>query len=187
MSMLATSEPERGSDSAKAAIAVPARVRASQRCCSGVPNRLIAPVPSPCMAKAKSASPSCRASVSRVMHSVRTSSGPGFAVSIAVGFSQPSRPSFATSARQAASTSSCATGRFAAHHASSRSASSRWRSSKNGQVRNERSGINSPRTPVCPWRRTPDRRARNPSSACRSPAPAPRPRSPGRAPSTIPG
>ena len=57
--MLATSDPERGSDSAKAEIALPARVRSSQRCCSGVPNRLIAPVPSPCMAKAKSASPSC--------------------------------------------------------------------------------------------------------------------------------
>ena len=34
VSMLATSEPERGSDSAKAAIARPARVCASQRCCS---------------------------------------------------------------------------------------------------------------------------------------------------------
>ncbi len=77
MSMLATSEPERGSDSAKAEIALPARVFSSHFFWSFVPNRLIAPVPSPCMAKAKSASPSCRASVSRVMQSVRTSSGAG--------------------------------------------------------------------------------------------------------------
>ena len=187
MSILATSEPERGSDSAKAAMASPARVFASQRCCSAVPNRLSAPVPSPCMAKAKSASPSCRASVSRVMQSARTSSGPGFSVSTAVGFSHPSLPSLATSSRQAASTSPCATGRFFAHQASRCSARSRWRSSKNGQLRKLLSAINFPRTPACPWRRRRCRRARNPWSACRSPAPALRPRSPGRDPSTIPG
>jgi hypothetical protein len=106
MSMLATSEPERGSDSAKAEIALPARVFSSHCFWPSVPNRLIAPVPSPCMAKAKSASPSWRASVSRVMQSMRTSSGAGLAASTAVGSSQPSRPSFSTSARQAESTSS---------------------------------------------------------------------------------
>ena len=73
------------------------RLRAASRCCSGVPNRLIAPVPSPCMAKAKSARPSWRASVSRVRQSVRTSSGAGSSGSTAVGCSQPSSPSVPTS------------------------------------------------------------------------------------------
>ena len=41
-----------------AAIAVPARVLANHSRCSAVPKKLTAPVPSPCMAKAKSASPS---------------------------------------------------------------------------------------------------------------------------------
>ena len=68
-----------------------------------------------------------------------------------------------------------------------RSASARWRSSKNGQARKARvSHSIRPRTPASAWRRTRGRRARNPRSACRSPAPALRPRSPGRGSSTIP-
>ena len=56
--MLAASEPHSGSVMAKAAIASPAATRGSQsRFCSIVPNSEIAPEPSPCMAKAKSASP----------------------------------------------------------------------------------------------------------------------------------
>ena len=187
ISVLATSEPERGSDRAKAAMALPARVLSSHCFCSGVPNRLSAPAPSPCMAKAKSASPSWRASVSRARHSVRTSSGAGFAVSTAVGCSHPSRPNRSTSSRQAASTSAWATGRFFLHHASRLSAKARCRSSKNGHDRKERSGINSPRIPAFSCRRRRGRRVRNRGSACRSPAPAPRLRWPGRAPSTIPG
>ena len=67
MAMLATSEPDAGSDSAKAAIACRrASSAARPRAAPSLPNREIGPAPSPCMAKAKSASPSWRASVSRV-------------------------------------------------------------------------------------------------------------------------
>jgi len=56
--MFAASEPHSGSVMAKAATASPAATRGSHsRFCSTVPKRLIAPEPSPCMAKAKSASP----------------------------------------------------------------------------------------------------------------------------------
>ncbi len=55
--MFAASDPHSGSVMAKAAIALPLATRGSHsRFCSTVPNRLIAPDPSPCMAKAKSAS-----------------------------------------------------------------------------------------------------------------------------------
>ena len=54
--MFAASEPHSGSVMAKAAIASPPATRGSHsRFCSTVPNRQIAPEPSPCMAKAKSA------------------------------------------------------------------------------------------------------------------------------------
>ena len=57
--MLATSEPDFGSLSAKAEIAFPARVFGNHaRFCAAVPNSEIAPVPRPCIANAKSASPS---------------------------------------------------------------------------------------------------------------------------------
>ena len=74
--MAATSEPASGSDSAKAAIASP---RATLR---QVPCRLLrpasrpalmAPEPRPCIAKAKSARPEWRASVSRVRQIARVS------------------------------------------------------------------------------------------------------------------
>ena len=57
--MAATSDPDAASVSANAAMAVPARVRVSQvRRCSVDPNSEIGPAPRPCMANAKSASPS---------------------------------------------------------------------------------------------------------------------------------
>ena len=56
--MFAASDPHSGSVMAKAAIASPlATLGSHSRFCSTVPNRLIAPDPRPCMAKAKSASP----------------------------------------------------------------------------------------------------------------------------------
>ena len=65
--MAATSDPASGSDSAKAAMASPAATRGRYRACNcGEPAREIAPLPSPCMANAKSARPSCHASVSRI-------------------------------------------------------------------------------------------------------------------------
>ena len=89
------------------AVALPARVLANQRCWSGVPNRLSAPVPSPCMAKAKSASPSWRASVSRARQidrvSIASAAPPCSRPAIACA-SQPAWPSARTWARQAAST-----------------------------------------------------------------------------------
>ena len=55
----ATSEPASGSDSANAAIASPCATRGSQRAfCASLPASVIAPLPSPCIANAKSARPS---------------------------------------------------------------------------------------------------------------------------------
>ncbi len=55
----ATSEPASGSDSANAAIAVPCATAGSQRAfCASLPASVIAPLPRPCIAKAKSARPS---------------------------------------------------------------------------------------------------------------------------------
>ena len=71
----ATSEPASGSDNANAAIATPAghsrQIPLLLR--FAAPNSVIAPEPSPCIANAKSASPECHASVSRIMHSARVS------------------------------------------------------------------------------------------------------------------
>lgn len=73
----ATSEPASGSVSAKAAMRRPARTPGSTASrCAGEPASVSAPVPSPCMAKAKSASPSWRAKVSRRRQSARTSNRP---------------------------------------------------------------------------------------------------------------
>ncbi len=70
----ATSDPASGSDSANAAMASPRATRGSQRArCCGVPARLMAPEPSPCIANAKSARPECRASVSRTRQMLRVS------------------------------------------------------------------------------------------------------------------
>ena len=101
---LATSDPDCGSVKAKAEIAFPARVSGNQACCcSTVPNRLNAPVPSPCIAKLKSANPLCRASVSRIKHRLRTSSvAPASAPECR---NQPASPILRTNHRQAASTS----------------------------------------------------------------------------------
>ncbi|MCY1374240.1 hypothetical protein D9M69_615680 [compost metagenome] len=57
IAIAATSEPASGSLSAKAAIFLPwpTAVRYCD-CCSGVPSSVIAPLPRPCIAKAKSAS-----------------------------------------------------------------------------------------------------------------------------------
>ena len=55
--MFAASDPHSGSVMAKAAIASPlATLGSHSRFCSTVPNSEIAPEPSPCIAKAKSAS-----------------------------------------------------------------------------------------------------------------------------------
>ena len=57
--MAATSEPASASDSANAAIISPdATLGRTRRLSSSEPASEMAPVPSPCMAKAKSASPS---------------------------------------------------------------------------------------------------------------------------------
>ena len=73
----ATSEPASGSVSAKAAMVEPSRTPGKmRRLISSEAASVIEPEPRPCMAKAKSASPSNRASVSRMMHSERTSKMP---------------------------------------------------------------------------------------------------------------
>src|SRR5215472_5863028 len=74
--MLATSEPDAGSVNAKAAMAFPARVFVSHVSrWSLSPKSEMGPAPRPCMAKEKSASPECHASVSRASARVRTSIG----------------------------------------------------------------------------------------------------------------
>ena len=74
VAIAATSEPASRSDSANAAIFRPSATPGSQaRRWSSVPNRVMAPLPSPCMAKAKSARLAKRASVSRTRQSERTS------------------------------------------------------------------------------------------------------------------
>jgi hypothetical protein len=73
--MAATSEPAPGSLSAKAVMHSPRATRGSTACCSAVlPASVIGPLPRPCIAKAKSARPSCRDSVSRQTTSARESS-----------------------------------------------------------------------------------------------------------------
>ena len=75
VAIAATSDPASGSDSANAAIASPRATFGSQRARSAsLPASVIGPLPSPCIANAKSASPSWRASVSRSRHSARDSS-----------------------------------------------------------------------------------------------------------------
>jgi hypothetical protein len=55
----ATSEPASGSDSANAAIALPSPTAGNQRAfCASLPASVIAPLPRPCSANAKSARPS---------------------------------------------------------------------------------------------------------------------------------
>ena len=74
MPIAATSDPASGSDSAKPVRCLPPRGPGSQRArCSGVPNKVIAPVPNPCIANAKSASAPCRANISRARQSERRS------------------------------------------------------------------------------------------------------------------
>jgi hypothetical protein len=95
--------PDCGSVSAKAEIALPARVSGSHSArCASVPKSVIAPVPSPCMAKAKSASPSWRARISRASGTACARQAPCLA---AVSCKSPASPSRVTSARQAASVS----------------------------------------------------------------------------------
>ena len=189
--MLATSEPERGSDSAKAEIALPARVFASHCCCCGVPNRLMragaeplhgeGEIGEPVMARQRLAGDAERAHVERSPD--RRHRAPSC-------FSQPSRPSLRH--QLAAGGVDIVDGRPAGSSAHQRFELARP-GRGGGPRRTARRGrcwsgiISFPRTPASPWRRRPRRRARNPASACRSPAPALPPRSPGRAPSTIPG
>src|SRR3546814_7131157 len=72
--MAGTSDPASGSDKAKAAIAEPSATFGRYRSrISSLPASEMAPLPRPCMAKAKSARPSWRASVSRTMHKARES------------------------------------------------------------------------------------------------------------------
>ena len=103
--------------------------------CAGVPCRLIAPEPSPCMANAKSASPLCRASVSRIRQMARVSMAPTPSPATAWR-SQPALPSRRTSMRQWVSTSvSCAWAMCCVAQASSAKASDLCRASRKGQSR----------------------------------------------------
>src|SRR5688500_11907503 len=133
--MLAASEPHSGSVIANAAIASPEATLGSHwRFCSSLPARLIAPEPSPCIAKAKSASPEWRARVSRAIARLRTSGG--WSPSATHSSRNPASPRSRTSARHAESTSSeCPSRSLSPHHCPSFAASSRWRGSKNGQSR----------------------------------------------------
>ncbi|MCY1314182.1 hypothetical protein D9M70_647940 [compost metagenome] len=73
--MAATSEPASGSLSAKAAIFWPlATAFRYFACCAGVPASVMAPLPRPCIANAKSAKGEWKASVSRRITSERESS-----------------------------------------------------------------------------------------------------------------
>ena len=66
----------------------------------------IAPVPSPCIARAKSARPSCHAKVSRARHTRRESiGGASTAAPATAASSRPAWPRLRTSARHAPSTS----------------------------------------------------------------------------------
>ena len=70
----ATSLPASGSDSANAATSSPRQTPGSSAAfCASLPNRLTGTLPRPCIAKAKSASASARASVSRASARLRTS------------------------------------------------------------------------------------------------------------------
>src|SRR5450830_1558840 len=98
-------EPASGSDKAKAAIFFPDATAGKYACfCACVPNRLIAPDPSPCIAKEKSASPEWRASVSRSKQIARvsiTSLIPPYSCPAIACRSQPPSPSCVTRSRQA--------------------------------------------------------------------------------------
>src|SRR5262249_374800 len=114
---------------------------------AGEPNSVIDAVPRPCIAKAKSDSPSRKAKISRARHSVRTSrlrcSPPCSAGTTA--FRKPASPSALTRARHAASTSAC--GKPASVVSAKRaSAAARRRcpSSKNGQLRGSSRPISLP-------------------------------------------
>src|SRR5688572_2340141 len=145
--MAETSLPACGSESANAAIRLP-RITGGRylRFCASVPNSEIGPVPRPCIAKQKSASPPWRASVSRESARLRTSNFPPGSVT-QHWFRKPSAPSRCTISRQARSSAAssvapCAIpASFALANSSSCSASARWRASKNGQSRNVVSGI----------------------------------------------
>ena len=157
------------------------------------PNSEIEPVPSPCMAKAKSASPSRKPRISRARQSVRTSSF-GCSPPCASGttaFSNPASPSAFTRARQASSTSSCGSdGQHGIGPARQLPSAKRAMAvSKNGQ----REGIGATVHAQLPFEHRlllrgegADRRARNPPSPCTAPAPPPRPRSRSRPTSPIP-
>src|SRR5436190_3196866 len=145
--MAETSLPACGSESANAAILFP-RITGGRylRFCASVPNSEIGPVPRPCIAKQKSASPPCRASVSRESARLRTSNFPPGSVT-QHWFRKPSAPSRCTISRHARSSDAssdapCASSAsFVLANSSSCSASARWRASKNGQSRNVVSGI----------------------------------------------
>ena len=124
------------------------------------------PVPSPCMANAKSARPSWRASVSRDQaeraHVERAAGSPGRR---RCASSQPSRPSARTSARQAASTSSWSTSaRFARAQRSSSPAQLAVAVLEERPVEEASVGHQfALEHRLLPWRRTRRRRARSPS------------------------
>ena len=148
VSIAATSEPAFGSDSANAAMDWPAPTRGShsERICSP-PARESGALPSPCIAKAKSASPSWRASVSRTRQIERASNSVAAPPSAARRqcFRMPALPSAATSSRQRASTAARSTGcgrpaRFARAQSSTSAARRRCSSPKNGHCKSFRRG-----------------------------------------------
>ena len=134
--MLAASDPHSGSVMAKAAMASPlATFGSHSRFCSIVPNSEIAPEPSPCMAKAKSARPLM---VGEGFAGDREAAhvGPRVAVGDAqleeAGLAELARPARGIRRRDRRR---CASRIVPRTSRSSSSASSRWRGSKNGQSR----------------------------------------------------
>ena len=157
-----------------------------------VPNSEIEPVPSPCMAKAKSASPSRNASISRARQSVRTSSV-GCSPPCAAGTTALRKPGLAQrlDARAAGGVDVVVRQRGRSGVGPARelvARSARWRVVEERPARGCR---RAPSSIALEHRlllrgEGADRRARNPRSPCRAPAPPPRPRSRSRPTSPIP-
>ena len=150
MSMAATSEPERGSDSAKAAIALPgARPRRATRCCSGVPNRLIAPGAEPLHGEGEVGQPVVPrqrlAGEAERAHVERRGIGRVDRRRLQPAVAPEHRHQLAAGRVDVVMRRPAGSPRTTPR---ALSASSRWRASKNGQARKVRSAISCPRTPA---------------------------------------
>src|SRR4030095_8255556 len=125
--MFAASLPVSGSVRAKAAMASPdATLGSHSAFCASLPNRRMAPEPSPCMAKAKSARPLWYAKVERAIARLRTSPS-------VQSFSSSAAPSSQTKDRHSSSTLPPWWKSRSSHHWPRRSASARCLDSKKGQ------------------------------------------------------